>query len=209
MPVKPTMRGVLHQWGFVASLPLGLLLVLLAPDARHRWAVAIYWLGLSGLLGVSALYHRRTWAPVAHRRIRRLDHSMIFVLVAGTLTPFAVVVLHGPLATTLLAVVWGGAAAGVVIGLFWPDAPKLASAAIYVGLGWAGAVAAPQILERAGPAALALVAAGGVLYTLGALTYAFGRPDPWPLTFGFHEIFHTLTLAAAACHYAAVLMVIT
>jgi len=203
---KPRLRGVLHQWGFVASLPAGVLVLALADDPAARAALAIYALGLSGLLGTSALYHRLTWKPGARRWMRRLDHSMIFVLVAGTVTPFAALVMKGPLATALLIVVWTGAAAGVALSLLWPDAPKRLMAAVFIALGWAGAAATPQIVDRAGAGALALIAAGGVLYTLGAIAYARGRPDPWPATFGYHEIFHALVLGAALCHYLAVVL---
>jgi hemolysin III len=204
--VKPRLRGVLHQWGFVASLPLGALLIALAPDGRARLAVLVYAMGLSGLLGTSAIYHRRTWQPGLRRWIRRIDHSMIFVLVAATVTPFALLVMHGTLATVLLAVVWSGAVAGIGLALLWPDAPKRLTATIYIALGWAGAVATPQLLDRAGVVAVGLIALGGVLYTLGAVAYARGRPNPIPAVFGYHEVFHALVLAAAACHYAAVLV---
>jgi hemolysin III len=205
-PPKPRLRGVLHQWSFVASVPAALVLLVLAPDGRARLALSIYALGLSGLLGTSALYHRVTWRPTVRRWLRRLDHSMIFLLVAGTVTPFAVLVMHGTLATVLLVVVWAGALGGIALSLLWPDAPKPLSAAMYIALGWAGATTTPQLLDRAGPGAVALIAAGGILYTLGAIAYARGRPDPWPRVFGYHEVFHALVVAAATCHYAAVLV---
>jgi hemolysin III len=205
-PPKPRLRGVLHQWGFVASLPAGLLLLALAPDGRARLALTVYAIGLSGLLGTSALYHRVMWQPVARRWLRRLDHSMIFLLVAGTVTPFAVLVMHGALATVLLVVVWAGAIGGITLSLLWPDAPKPLTAAMYIALGWAGAATTPQLLDRAGPGAVALIAIGGILYTLGAIAYARGRPNPWPHVFGYHEVFHALVVAAAMCHYTAVLI---
>jgi len=208
-PTKPRLRGVLHQWAFFVSIPADFLLLALAPDGRARLALAIYALGLSGLLGTSALYHRITWNPTARRWLRRVDHSMIFLLVAGTLTPFAVLVMHGTLATVLLVVVWAGAIGGVTLSMLWPDAPKPLSAAMYIALGWAGATSAPQLLDRAGLGAVLLIAAGGILYTLGAIAYARGRPNPWPAVFGYHEIFHALVVAAATCHYAAVLVYAT
>lgn len=202
---KPRLRGVLHTWGFVVAVPAGVLLVALADDGRARLALGVYALGLAGLLGTSALYHRVTWADPARRTwMRRLDHSMIFVLVAGTLTPFAALVLEGGLATTLLVVVWAGAVLGVGVSLLWPGAPKPLTAALYLALGWAGAVTGPGLWEEAGPGAVVLVAAGGVLYSLGAVAYAAGRPNPVPGVFGYHEVFHALVLGAAACHYAAV-----
>ena len=201
------MRGLLHQWGFYASIPAGGLLIALADGGRARLALAVYALGLSGLLGTSALYHRVTWRTPGRRRwVRRVDHSMIYVLVAGTLTPFAVLVMEGTLATVLLVVVWSGAAAGIGLALLWPDSPKRLSAAIYMALGWAGAAASPQIVEHAGAGALALIAAGGLLYTAGAVAYALERPNPWPGIFAYHEVFHALVLAAALCHYLAVLL---
>jgi hemolysin III len=203
-PEKPRLRGVLHQWGFFLALPAGLLLVALAPDGRARLALGIYTLGLAGLLGTSALYHRVTWTPGARMWMRRLDHSMIFVLVAGTLTPFAVLVLDGTLATVLLVVVWSGAVLGVGVSLLWPEAPKPLTAALYLALGWAGAVTGPGLWDEAGPGAVVLVALGGLLYSAGAIAYARGRPNPVPGVFGYHEVFHALVLAAAACHYAAI-----
>src|SRR3954451_10967729 len=187
-PPKPRLRGVLHQWGFVASLPMGVVLLALPPDGRARQALAVSALALSGLLGTSALYHRLNWRPAAGARMRRLDHCMIFVLVAGTVTPFAVLVVHGTLADVLLGVVWAGAVGGVALNLLWPHSPKLVSAAVYVALGWVGAAATPALLDHAGLGVVALIAAGGVLYTLGAAAYAFGRPDPRPLVFGYHEV---------------------
>jgi hemolysin III len=136
--------------------------------------------------------------------MRRLDHSMIFVLIAGTYTPFALLLLHGTLATVVLAVIWGGALAGVVMKMAWVDAPKWLMAAVYVSLGWVGAITAPQLLSRGGVGAVTLLAVGGLLYTAGAVIYALRRPDPSPKVFGYHEIFHVLVIAAAAVHYAAI-----
>ena len=201
---KPRLRGVLHQWGFYVAAPAGLLLVLLADSGRARLALGIYALGLAGLLGTSALYHRKTWSHTRRMWMRRLDHSMIFVLVAGTLTPFAVLVLDGTLATVLLVVVWSGAVLGVGVSLLWPTAPKPLTAALYLALGWAGAVTGPGLYDEAGLGAVVLVAAGGILYSIGAVAYALGRPNPVPGVFGYHEVFHALVLGAAACHYAAV-----
>ena len=170
---KPRLRGVSHEWAFFVSLVAGGALVIAAPTSRATLAVAIYAASLSALLGVSALYHRVNWRrPSARRWMRRLDHSMIFVLIAGTVTPFAVLVMQGPWAEALLIAVWAGAAAGIVV--------------------------------EAGIGAGALIAAGGVLYTAGALVYARQRPDPRPAVFGYHEIFHALVIAAAAAHFAAI-----
>jgi hemolysin III len=202
---KPRLRGVLHQWAFFASLLLGALLVILAPSGRGTLAAGIYAVSVAALFGVSALYHRIQWAsPVSRRRMRRLDHTMIFVLIAGSYTPFALLALDGPIATAILVVVWTAAAAGALMKLLWIDAPKWLVAATYVLLGWVAVAAFPGLIEELGVAPTALVAAGGVLYTLGALVYALQRPDPVPTVFGYHELFHALVIAAAAVQYAVV-----
>jgi hemolysin III len=160
---------------------------------------------VAGLFGASALYHRINWTSLSTRRwMRRLDHSMIFVLIAGTYTPFALLVLHGTLATVILIVIWAGAAAGIVLKLCWIDAPKWLIAVIYVALGWVAVAAFPDMLDRLGVTPTALVASGGVLYTVGAVVYALRRPDPAPQVFGYHEVFHALVIAAAALQYAVI-----
>jgi hemolysin III len=164
----------------------------------------VYAATLAGLFGTSALYHRVSWKPRARQWMRRLDHSMIFLLVAGTFTPFGLLVFTGGLGTTILIVVWSGALAGVVLSLVWPTAPRLLNAAVYLALGWVGVAGVPQIIEHAGVIALLLVAAGGALYTAGAVIYALRRPDPRPAVFGYHELFHLLVIAAATAHFAAV-----
>jgi hemolysin III len=202
--VKPRLRGVSHQYAFFVALAAGAALVVLARGGQARAVVAVYALSLCAMFGCSALYHRIDWPPRPHAWLRRLDHSMIFVLVAGTYTPFAVLVLAPALGWTLLAVVWAGAIGGVVLSLAWIDAPRWLSAVVYVALGWVAVVAMPQLWERAGMLAVALLATGGVLYTLGAVVYARRRPDPAPRVFGYHEVFHALVIAAAAVHFAAV-----
>ncbi len=202
---KPRMRGVLHQWAFFASLGLGLVLVLSASGGREVVAAAIYAGSVAALLGTSATYHRVNWARErAHRWMRRLDHSMIFVLIAGTYTPFGLLVLDGGLATAILIAVWSGAAAGIVLQLAWIDAPTWLSALVYVLLGWVAVAAFPALLSELGVFATVLVAAGGLLYTMGAVVYALRRPDPAPAVFGYHEIFHTLVIVAAALQYAVI-----
>jgi hemolysin III len=204
-PVKPRLRGVVHAHAFYVALAAGAALVAFAPDGRARVAALIYAATLCGLLGTSALYHRVDWRSLRARAwMRRLDHSMIFLLVAGTYTPFAVLVLHGGLGRTILVVVWAGALGGVLLSLLWPGAPRAVTASVYIALGWVAVVAMPQIADRAGWAALILLGAGGVLYTAGAVIYALRRPDPRPLVFGYHEVFHVLVVIAAAAHYAAV-----
>jgi hemolysin III len=203
-PVKPRLRGVIHQWSFFLALAAGVALVVLAPAGRATTACTVYAAALAGLLGTSALYHRITWRPRARAWMRRLDHSMIFVLIAGTYTPFAMLVLTGTTQVVVLAGVWAGAAAGVAFSMVWVRAPKWLTAAAYVALGWFAVVAMPQIAERAGLGALALLLAGGAAYTAGAVVYALRRPDPQPAVFGYHEIFHVLVVAAAAAHFVAV-----
>ncbi len=204
LPVKPRMRGVLHEYAFFVSLPLGMALILAASDSRARLAAAIYAMAVSGLLGTSALYHRHNWGPKARRWMRRLDHSMIFVLIAGTYTPVALLALKGSLATTILIVVWSGALGGVIFKLVWIDAPKWVFALVYLALGWVSAAILGQLPAAIGWLGVAGLALGGLLYTLGAVVYASGRPNPWPKTFGYHEIFHVLVVLAAALHYAVI-----
>src|SRR5690242_12999451 len=202
--MKPRLRGVSHQYAFFVAMAAGAALVVLARGAEARVAVAVYGLSLCAMFGASALYHRIDWPPRPGVWLRRLDHSMIYVLVAGTYTPFALLVLEPALGWALLAVVWAGAVAGVLVSLVWIDAPRWLSAVLYVVLGWIGVMALPQLWDRAGAMAVALLATGGVLYTLGALVYARRRPDPAPRVFGFHEVFHALVIAAAASQFAAV-----
>ena len=202
---KPRLRGVSHEWAFFVSLIAGAALVVAAPTARATATAAIYAASLSALLGVSALYHRVNWRrPEIRRWMRRLDHSMIFLLIAGTVTPFAVLVLGGALGGALLIAVWAGAAAGIVVEMVWVEAPKWVAVIVYLAVGWIGALGVPAIVIKAGFGAGALIAVGGVLYTAGAIIYARQRPDPNPAVFGYHEIFHALVLAAAAAHFAAV-----
>jgi hemolysin III len=202
---KPRLRGVSHQWAFFVSLVTGTLLVLSAPTSRATLAALIYALSVAGLFGASALYHRIDWASLSARRwMRRLDHCMIFLLIAGTYTPFALLSLEGSIATVILVAVWSGALGGIVLKLFWIDAPKWLVALIYVILGWVAVAAFPELLARIGVTATALVVVGGLLYTVGAVVYALRRPDPAPTVFGYHEVFHALVIAAAAVQFAVV-----
>jgi hemolysin III len=201
---RPRLRGVSHQIAFFVSLVSGIALVVAAPDGQTRAEVAIYAASLSGLLGVSAVLHRRDWSPTVRRHLRRLDHSMIFVLIAGTYTPIAGTVLEGSLRTAVLSIVWIGALLGVILTVAWIDAPKWAAALPYVALGWVAVVAVPQLIDGLGVAGMSLLALGGALYTVGAVVYARKRPDPVPMVFGYHEVFHALVIAAAAAHYAVI-----
>ena len=203
--VKPRLRGVSHEWAFFISLVLGAALIIAAKTPQATLAVAIYAVSLSALLGTSALYHRVNWKrPDVRRWMRRLDHSMIFFLIAGTYTPFALLVLNGPLADAILVVVWIGAIAGAVVETVWIDHPKWVAALIYMSLGWVAVAAFPQLWVDMGVTGTMLVAVGGLLYTAGAIVYATQRPNPNPRVFGYHEIFHALVILAAAAHFAAI-----
>jgi hemolysin III len=205
-PVEPTprLRGVLHQWAFVVSLIAGAVLVASAPSGRAAAVGGLYAAALAGMFGASALYHRVPWRPSVRAWMRRLDHSMIFVFIAGTYTPVIVLILEGVLPAVVLAIVWGGALTGVALKLLWIGAPRRLVAAIYVLLGWVGAALLPELLRGAGTAPALLLLAGGLLYTAGAVIYARRRPDPRPAVFGFHELFHLLVIAAALAHFIAI-----
>jgi hemolysin III len=203
--VKPRLRGVSHEWAFFVSLFLGAGLIIAAETPRATLAVAIYAVSLSALFGTSALYHRVNWRrPNARRWMRRLDHSMIFLLIAGTYTPFALLVLHGTLASAILVAVWAAALAGTIVQMIWIEAPKWVTAIIYLSMGWVAIVAFPQLWQELGVGGSLLVAAGGLLYTVGAVVYATQRPDPNPAVFGYHEIFHLFVIVAAAAQFAAI-----
>jgi hemolysin III len=207
-PVKPRLRGVSHLWGFPVSLVCGVVLIALAPSGRALIAAAIYGAAVSGLLGTSALYHRVNWRPAARRWMRRLDHSMIFVLIAASYTPFALLALHGTLATAVLVVAWAGALGGVIVTLVCADRHKWVSAVIGVALGWVAAITLTQLPGTIGWGAVVALLVSGVLYTTGAVIYARERPNPRPGVFGYHEVFHALVLAAAAIHYSVVAFVV-
>ena len=203
-PPKPRLRGVLHQWAFYVSLVAGGLLVALAPSGRAAAVGGVYAAALAGMFGASALYHRGAWTPSVRPWLRRLDHSMIFVLIAGTSTPVVVLGLDGVLPVVVLAVVWGGALVGVLLKLVWIGAPRRLVAAVYVLLGWVGIVLLPETARHLGLAPALLFVLGGALYTAGAVIYMRRRPDPRPAVFGFHEVFHVLVVAAALAHFVAI-----
>jgi hemolysin III len=203
--VKPKLRGVSHEWAFFLSLGFGTALIVLAKTPKATLAVAIYAVSLSALFGTSALYHRVNWSrPSVRLWMRRLDHSMIFFLIAGTYTPFALLVLSGPLSDAILAVVWIGAIAGAIVEMVWIDHPKWVGALIYLALGWVAVAAFPELWSSMGVGGTMLVAAGGLLYTAGAVVYATQRPNPNPAVFGYHEVFHLFVIAAAVAHFSAV-----
>jgi hemolysin III len=201
---KPRWRGVLHEIAFFVSLIAGPILVAGAPGTGPKVAIAIYATSMTALFGVSALLHRRTWSLSGRRVMRRLDHSMIFFLIAGTYTAVAPLALGGGAAVAILLLVWLGGAVGVVIELFWLEAPKWVVAIPYVVVGWVAVGALPQLESALGAAGLGLLVGGGLAYTVGAVVYGLRRPDPWPELFGYHEVFHGLTIVAAAAHYALI-----
>ena len=205
---RPKMRGTLHMWGFFVSLVLGLALVVVAAAWRGEdaaLACGIYALAVSGLLGTSATYHRVRWrTQSALQWMRRLDHAMIFVLIAGTYTPVALLALHGTLQVVVMGIAWGGAVAGIAFSLLWIGAPRWLTALIYVALGGAVVLFAGDLVRDVGPLGTGLLVAGGLLYTAGAVVYARQRPDPAPRVFGFHEIFHALVVLALIAHYGAI-----
>jgi hemolysin III len=201
---KPRLRGVFHQYAFYVALLAGAVIVVLADSGRELFATWIYAAALAAMFGVSALYHRVDWKSVRARTwMRRLDHSTILLLIAGTYTPFALLAFEGRVADLILIVVWIGAAAGLVLNLAWVDAPKWLTALVFIALGWVGVVAVPEMLDL-GVAPAVLVFVGGGLYTLGAITYALRRPNPAPHVFGYHEVFHLLVIGAAAAHFVAI-----
>jgi hemolysin III len=201
---KPRLRGVSHQWAFFVSLGAGAALILAASGTTAVIAMSIYAFSLSAMLGTSALYHRITWTPEVRQWMRRLDHTMIFVFIAGTYTPIAVLSLPRNSAIAVLIAVWTGALFGVGLQTAWSSAPRWLSAPCYIALGWVAVFVMPELLHNAGVAAFVLIVTGGVVYTVGGVVYALKRPNPVPGIFGFHEVFHLCTLVAAVCHYVAV-----
>ena len=207
--LTPRLRGVFHLWAFVAALAAGIVLVLLADGALETFSSWVYAAALAAMFGCSALYHRFPWKSAARRLwARRLDHSMIFVFIAGTYTPFALLSFEGATKWLVLVMVWSGAAFGLVLELVWIDSPRWLSAVAYLVVGWVGVLAMPQMFSSVGIAGGVLLIVGGVLYTVGALIYAARWPNPFPRTFGFHEIFHLLVVAAAVTQFVAVLLVV-
>jgi hemolysin III len=202
--IKPKLRGVFHQYAFFVSLACGAGLIASAHAGLTRWTAALYAGAVSGLLGTSALYHRVTWRPRVRRWMRRLDHSMIFVMIAATYTPVALVALSGVLPRIVLILVWAGALLGMILKLAWIDAPKWLFAVVYVALGWTCVAVLGELPGAIGWLGVAGFATGGLLYSGGAIVYAAGRPNPVPAVFGYHELFHLLVLAALALHYAVI-----
>ena len=201
---KPLLRGVLHQAAFFVSLAVAPLLVFGADGGRARLAAAVFAGSVAACFGASALYHRVTWTPRARLWMRRVDHAGVYILIAGTYTPVSLLVLRGAWRPTILAIVWTGAAAAIVLKFVWVDAPKWLAAAIGIGLGWVAVAALPQLISHIDPVGVTLLVAGGLAYTAGAVVYARRRPDPAPAVFGYHELFHALTIVAVVCQYIAI-----
>jgi hemolysin III len=201
--VKPRLRGVFHEGGFYAAILLAVPLALMAEPGRGRLSAIVFSACLAACFGASALYHRPTWQPVARSWFARLDHAGIYLLIAGTYTPIGLIIMSRAWAIPVLSVVYAGAAAAILLKLFWVKAPKVLSAILGLSLGWVGVVAYSQI-GKIGVAGIALILMGGLFYTVGAVVYARRRPDPLPAVLGYHELFHICTLGAAACHWAAI-----
>ncbi|MGA2927392.1 MAG: hemolysin III family protein [Solirubrobacteraceae bacterium] len=202
----PRLRGVSHAVAFFFASAAVLRAVALAPPGRAKVAVTVYGAGLIALFGASALYHRWPGPPRFKAVLQRIDHSTIFVFIAASYTPLALIVLHGPLVWVVFGIAWTGAAAGVTFSLGWIHAPRGLIAGSYLALGWVALVALPQLVDHLRLEPLSLLGGGGLLYSAGAFVYARQRPDPWPRTFGFHEIFHALVIVAAAAQYVALVV---
>jgi hemolysin III len=202
--VKPRLRGVLHEGAFFVAIIVAPLLLLSADGLRTRVAAGVFAFSVAACFGVSALYHRLTWTPSRRRLMRRADHAGVYLLIAGTYTPVTLLVLKGDWGSVMLTIAWAGALIAILLKIIWVDAPKWVAAALGLALGWIAVVALPQLVERLQPTALTLLIAGGLLYSVGAIVYARRKPDPMPAVFGYHEVFHALTIAAAACQYVAI-----
>jgi hemolysin III len=201
----PRLRGVSHAIAFIVALAAAVVIIALAPGGAATPALAVYGAGLAALFGGSALYHRWPGPMRFKPLLRRIDHGMIFVFIAASYTPVTLIAMHGTIAWLMLVAAWAGALVGLAFSLGWIDAPRSLVVGSYLALGWLAALALPQLLDALGPVPLVLFAAGGILYSVGAIVYARRRPDPWPRTFGFHEVFHALVIAGAATQYVAII----
>ncbi|MDT5030643.1 MAG: hemolysin [Actinoplanes sp.] len=204
---KPRLRGRLHQYAFFVALVCGIVLCSVAasrPGIAPFLSCLVYSLTVCGLFGISALYHRRVWSERGYQIMKRMDHSMIFIFIAGTYTAFCINLLGAGKATLVLSLVWVGALGGVALKTIWPHLPRWVGAPLYLALGWGAVAIMPEVLHRGGVADLVLIATGGIIYSVGAIFYALRRPNPWPTVFGHHEFFHACTLVAALCHHIAI-----
>ena len=201
---RPLLRGVIHQAGFTVSLVVGTLLIVGADGPRAHIAASVFASSVAICFGASALYHRVTWTPPVRLWMRRIDHAGIYVLIAGTYTAVCLLALQGAWRWTVLSIVWAGAVAAIVLKFAWVGAPKWLAAAIGLALGWVGVVAFPKLASTLDPAAVVLLGVGGLVYTAGAVVYVRRKPNPAPAVFGYHEVFHALTIVAVACQYVAI-----
>jgi hemolysin III len=201
---KPKLRGVLHEGAFVIAIVLAPFLILGAEEERRRLAAAVFAGSVAACFGASALYHRVTWTPRVRLWMRRIDHAGVYLLIAGTYTPVSLLVLTGAWRPVVLTIVWAGAVAAIVLKFVWVAAPTWLAAAIGIALGWVAVVALPQLVTRLNPVAVSLLLLGGLAYTAGAVVYARQSPDPVPAVFGYHELFHALTIVGVACQYVAI-----
>jgi hemolysin III len=205
---RPKLRGWFHTVTSPVALAAGVVLIVLAPTGQATAAAAAYAVTSFVLFTTSAIYHRGSWSPRAEGRLKRLDHANIFLLIAGSYTPFGVLALSGDTRIAVLSAVWGAAIVGVLFRIFWVNAPRWLYTALYIGLGWAAGFFVPQLIRGAGVAPFVLIAVGGLLYTFGGVVYGLKRPNPSPKWFGFHEIFHACTVAAFTCQYIAASFVV-
>jgi hemolysin III len=201
---KPAMRGVFHQIAFVVAVPALLVLVMVAHTGTARVAAVVYGLGVCALFGVSSSYHRFRWSPAARERMKRADHGTIFVMIAATYTPVCLLALNGALRVSLLVAAWVAAATGLLLAVFGIAQRRGVGLVLYLSMGWLAAVAMPEALRRVSGGDIALLVAGGVVYTLGVLVLASRWPDPSPRIFGYHEVWHTMVIAASACHWLVI-----
>jgi hemolysin III len=201
---KPSMRGVLHQYGFFLALLAGPFLMMQGKTTQELWVLGIYVLTLLALLGTSALYHRLDWSPSNRQKMRKLDHTMIFVFIAGSYTPFGVLGFTSPRNTFVLSTLWVAVLLGFFVNMIWEHAPKWISATLYLGVGWLVAIMSPEFMEHTGSLSTFLMLFGGVLYSIGAIFYATKRPNPIPNVFGYHEMFHSCVLLGALAHYFSI-----
>ncbi len=206
--MKPLLRGRIHEYACWLALLAGLLLMLRAPTGRASMAAGVYVAALVGMFGASALYHRPDWSPRMRSRMRSLDHAAIFVLIAGSYTPFCLLAIPGETGASLLLLAWVGAVAGILQSVLWVKAPRPLTVALYLGLGWLGAPYLPVLARAVGPVGVGLLSGSGLLFTAGALVYVLRRPDPAPRVFGYHEVFHSLVTAACVLKFAAVALLI-
>lgn len=201
---KPYYRGVLHSYAFFAAIPAVIYLLTYSATWPIFWSMLIYSISLLGLLGTSSLYHRLQWTPSAERAMGTIDRTMIYIFIAGSFTPFAVLAMTGIIPIVLLSVLWGSVLMGAIINIFWLNVPRWVHSALYIAISWACIVSVPQLWSNLGGFALLWLMVGGIIYTIGGIIYGIKRPDPLPKVFGFHEVFHVFVTAGVAIHYGVI-----